>query len=179
MAWEDGLSLHKGLPVPSILYGHGMTTCPRPTCGGEETLRHVFWGCAIAGVVWARAQVLIGRVRGDFVVTWARVERGVGKARGMAENGKDRERRGCGGDSEERVEQNLRGRMKREERKWGQHAARERWKGGLGLGVVCLTEKCLICKVSLLDSSWSKMSATGTLLSTMEEFWSWEETGGH
>ncbi|CAB1347335.1 unnamed protein product [Coregonus sp. 'balchen'] len=80
------LSLHKGLPVRSILYGRGMTrspTCPRPTCGGEETLRHVFWGYAFAGVVWARAQVLIGRVRGDFVVTWARVERGVGKARGM------------------------------------------------------------------------------------------------
>ncbi|CAB1340743.1 unnamed protein product [Coregonus sp. 'balchen'] len=79
------LSLHKGLPVRSILYGRGMTrstTCPRPTCGGEETLRHVFWGCAFAGVVWARVQVLIGRVRGDFVVTWARVERGVGKARG-------------------------------------------------------------------------------------------------
>ncbi|CAB1347001.1 unnamed protein product [Coregonus sp. 'balchen'] len=78
------LSLHKGLPVRSILYGRGMTrspTCPRPTCGGEETLRHVFWGCAFAGVVWARAQ-LIGRVRGDFVVMWARVERVVGKARG-------------------------------------------------------------------------------------------------
>ncbi|CAB1323375.1 unnamed protein product, partial [Coregonus sp. 'balchen'] len=151
------LSLHKGLPVRSILYGRGMTrspTCPRPTCGGEETLRRVFWGCVFASVVWARAQVLIGRVRGDFVVTWARVERGVGKARGAV---RDRfllwllislfkrglwgarqkmERTGREGGVEgivRRVEQNLRGIMKREERKWGQHAARERWKGGLGL----------------------------------------------
>ncbi|CAB1348845.1 unnamed protein product, partial [Coregonus sp. 'balchen'] len=47
------LSLHKCLPVRSIMYGRGMTrspTCPRPTCGGEEILRHVFWGCAFAGV---------------------------------------------------------------------------------------------------------------------------------
>ncbi|CAB1314526.1 unnamed protein product [Coregonus sp. 'balchen'] len=76
------LSLHKGLPVRSILYGRGLTrspTCPRPTYGGEETVRHVFWDCAFAGVVWARAQGLIGR----------------------AEIGKDRGRRGCGGDSEE------------------------------------------------------------------------------
>ncbi|CAB1349446.1 unnamed protein product [Coregonus sp. 'balchen'] len=83
------LSLHKGLPVRS-LYGCGMTqspTCPRPTCGGEETLRHVSSLDSEEGIV-------------------------------------------------RRVEQNLRGRMKREERKWGQHAARERWKGGLGLGLV-------------------------------------------
>ncbi|CAB1348842.1 unnamed protein product [Coregonus sp. 'balchen'] len=142
------------------LNGRGMTqspTCPRPTCGGEETLFHVFWVCAFAGVVWARAQVLIGRVRGDFVVTWARVERGVGKAsgtvrdrfllwllislfkRGLWEARQKMERTGREGGVEgivRRVEQNLRGRMKRKERKWGQNAARERWKGGLGLGLV-------------------------------------------
>ncbi|CAB1312772.1 unnamed protein product [Coregonus sp. 'balchen'] len=153
----DWLSLHKCLPMCSIMYGRGMTrspTCPRPTCGGEETLRHVFWGCAFAGVVWARAKVLIGRVRGDFVVTWARVERGVGKARGTVrdrfllwlhislfkrelwEARQKMERTGREGDVDgivRRVEQHLRGRMKREERKWGQHAARERWKGGLEL----------------------------------------------
>lgn len=43
--------------------------------------------------------------------------------------------------------------------------------------VVWLTEKCLICKVFLLDSSWLKMSATppgavGTWYSTMVECWS-------
>lgn len=32
-----------------------------------------------------------------------------------------------------RVEGDLRGRIRREERKWGHHAALERWKGGLGL----------------------------------------------
>ncbi|CAB1325345.1 unnamed protein product [Coregonus sp. 'balchen'] len=151
------LSLHKGLPVRSILYGRGLTrspTCPRPTCGGEETVRHVFWDCAFAGVVWARAQGLIGRVRGDFVVTWARVDRGVGRARGTVrdrfllwllislfkqglwEARQKLERTGGEGGVEgivRRVERNLRGRMKGEEKKWGQHAARERWKGGLGL----------------------------------------------
>ncbi|CAB1334198.1 unnamed protein product [Coregonus sp. 'balchen'] len=135
------LSLHKCLPLRSIMYRRGMTrshTCPRPTCGGEETLRHVFWGCAFAGVVWARAQVLIGRVRGNFVVTWARIERGVGKARGTVrdrfllwllislfkrglwEARQKMERTGRDGGVEgivRRVEQNLRGRMKREERK--------------------------------------------------------------
>ncbi|CAB1347396.1 unnamed protein product [Coregonus sp. 'balchen'] len=154
------LSLHKGLPVRSILYGHGMTrspTCRRPTCGGEETLRHVFWGCAFAG-----AQVLIGRVRGDFVVTWARVERGVGKARGTVrdrfllwllislfkrglwEARQKMERTGREGGVEgivRRVEQNLRGRMKREERKWGQHAARERWRGCLSVVLSLLDEQ--------------------------------------
>lgn len=43
--------------------------------------------------------------------------------------------------------------------------------------VVWLTEKCLICKVFLLDSSWLKMSATppgavGTWYSTMVKCWS-------
>ena len=47
----------------------------------------------------------------------------------------DRERLGVEG-IVRRVEGDLRGRMEREERKWGKHAARERWKGGLGLGVL-------------------------------------------
>ncbi len=43
--------------------------------------------------------------------------------------------------------------------------------------VVWLTEKCLICRAFLLDSSWSKMSATppgatGTWYSTMVACWS-------
>lgn len=43
--------------------------------------------------------------------------------------------------------------------------------------VVWLTEKCLICRAFLFDSSWSKMSATppgatGTWYSTMVECWS-------
>lgn len=43
--------------------------------------------------------------------------------------------------------------------------------------VVWLTEKCLICRAFLLDSSWSKMSATppgatGTWYSTIVECWS-------
>lgn len=44
--------------------------------------------------------------------------------------------------------------------------------------VVWLTEKCLICRAFLLDSSWVKMSATppgatGTWYSTIVEWWSW------
>ena len=154
------LSLHKCLPVRSILYRYSLVqspTCPRSSCGREETVRHVFWDCAFAGVVWARARVLLGLVRGDFVLTWARLERGVGRARGtdrdrfllwllmslfkrglwearqnMVKTGRDWGVEGI----VRRVEGDLRGRMKREERKWGQHAARERWKGGLGLGVI-------------------------------------------
>ncbi|CAB1340571.1 unnamed protein product, partial [Coregonus sp. 'balchen'] len=108
------LSLHKCLPVRSIMYRHGLArspTCPRTSCGGEETVRHVFWDCAFAGVVWARARVLLGR--------------------NMVKTGRDWGVEGV----VRRVEGDLRGRMKREERKWGQHAARERWKGGLGLGL--------------------------------------------
>ena len=154
------LSLHKCLPVRSILYRYSLVqspTCPRSSCGREETVRHVFWDCAFAGVVWARARVLLGLVKGDFVLTWARLERGVGRARGtdrdrfllwllmslfkrglwearqnMVKTGRDWGVEGI----VRRVEGDLRGRMKREERKWGQHAARERWKGGLGLGVI-------------------------------------------
>ena len=51
--------------------------CPRATCSGDETNRHVMWDCPFAGVVWARAEGLLGRVVRGFHVTWARVERGV------------------------------------------------------------------------------------------------------
>ena len=154
------LSLHKRLPVRSILYRYSLVqspTCPRSSCGREETVRHVFWDCAFAGLVWARARVMLGVVRSDFVLTWARLERGVGRAKGtdrdrfllwllmslfkkglwearknFVKTGRDWGVEGI----VRRVEGDLRGRMKREERKWGKHAARERWKGGLGLGVL-------------------------------------------
>lgn len=48
--------------------------------------------------------------------------------------------------------------------------------------VVWLTEKCLICSAALLDSSWSKMSATppgatGTWYTTIAEWWSCRNAG--
>uniref|UniRef100_A0A8K9V1F6 Reverse transcriptase domain-containing protein n=1 Tax=Oncorhynchus mykiss TaxID=8022 RepID=A0A8K9V1F6_ONCMY len=154
------LGLHKCLPVRAILYRYSLVqspTCPRSSCGREETVRHAFWDCAFAGLVWARARVMLGVVRSDFVVTWARLERGVGRAKGtdrdrfllwllmslfkkglwearqnLVKTGRDWGVEGI----VRRVEGDLRGKMKREERKWGKHAARERWKGGLGLGVL-------------------------------------------
>ena len=105
-------------------------------------------------MLWARAEGLLGRVVRDFRVTWAWVERGVGRVAGGArarflvilvislfkdvlwEGRKELVEKGVEGTMEglvRRVEADLVVRMGLDERRFGFHAARERWKGGLGL----------------------------------------------
>ncbi len=148
------LCLHKGLPVRQIMYRHGLAkspVCPRATCSGEETIRHVMWDCPFAGVVWGKAQTWLRQVVPGFNMTWLSVETGVSSgnrkvdflvwliislikrslwsARRELVNGK----KDSGAEGVIRmVEADLKGRVERDIVKWGKHAALERWKINFG-----------------------------------------------
>ncbi|XP_064824045.1 zinc finger protein 135-like [Oncorhynchus masou masou] len=67
MVWSNAGPRAEQLPWH---FGHAANvvrspTCPRSACGREETVRHAFWDCACAGLVWARARVMLGE-RDDY-----------------------------------------------------------------------------------------------------------------
>ena len=53
---------HEILPVRAVMHSRGMGTtarCPWPTCGGEETVRHLLWECRAARDLWIQAGPLL------------------------------------------------------------------------------------------------------------------------
>ncbi|KAM7394886.1 hypothetical protein PAMA_006566 [Pampus argenteus] len=49
---------HEILPVRSVMHSRGMSkssTCPRPGCGGPESVRHLLWDCSAAADQWTMA----------------------------------------------------------------------------------------------------------------------------
>ena len=53
---------HDILPVRAVMHSRGMaanSTCPRPGCGAQETVRHLLWECRGAADQWATAGSLI------------------------------------------------------------------------------------------------------------------------
>ena len=144
------LCLHKCLPVRETMYRHGLArspVCPRPTCPGEETVRHVMWDCPIAKIVWGKVGERLGQVVRGFNLTWDKVERGLGSGnfpmwyiisttkRIMWSARQDQVKRNKDSSVEgimRRVEADVKGKIKRDIEKWGKHAALERWKGGFG-----------------------------------------------
>ena len=53
---------HEILPVRAVMHSRGMGTtarCPRPTWGGEETVRHLLWECRAARDLWIQARPLL------------------------------------------------------------------------------------------------------------------------
>ncbi|KAK9543285.1 hypothetical protein VZT92_001076 [Zoarces viviparus] len=148
------LCLHKCLPVRDVMYRHSLArspVCPREGCMGEETVRHVMWDCPFASIVWGRAATWLRRLDPGFKLTWTRVVEGGGlgskhfltwliislvkRSLWVARQdlvGKNRESRLEG--VLKRVELDIKGRIERDIRKWGKHAALERWKGGFGWG---------------------------------------------
>ena len=53
---------HEILPVTAVMHSRGMSTtsrCPRSTCGGEETVRHLLWECPFVMDLWQRAGPLV------------------------------------------------------------------------------------------------------------------------
>ena len=146
--------LHKRLPVRATMYRHGLARspcCPRATCSEDETVRHALWGCHFAGSFWARARGLLARIDPGFGLSWGVLERGIaGRGRetfllwlvislakrelwrarlDLVRSGKDGGVEGVYravvGLVERRVVMGV--------RRWGHHAARERWKGLFGL----------------------------------------------
>ena len=146
------LCLHKSLPVRDVMYRHGLAKsplCPRVGCVGEETIRHVMWDCPFARVVWGRARAWLVHLVPGFRMTLTRVEKGVGLGSTMfltwliislVKRGLWTARQDLVGKNKDssvegvvsRVELEIKGRVERDIRKWGKHAALERWKGGVG-----------------------------------------------
>ena len=53
---------HEILPVRAVMHSRRLATtsrCPRPTCGGEETVRHLLWECSAARDLWILAGPLV------------------------------------------------------------------------------------------------------------------------
>lgn len=53
---------HEILPVAAVMHSRSMaktSRCPRPTCGGEETVRHLLWECPFALDLWREAGPLV------------------------------------------------------------------------------------------------------------------------
>ena len=73
------------LPVRDILYRHKLTKnqyCPRVGCGGEESVQHVFWGCAFAQEVWGLVEgryKVLGRVTREKVLWGEGLEKKKGR----------------------------------------------------------------------------------------------------
>lgn len=146
------LCLHGCLPVRELLYRHGLTrapVCPRIGCLHDETIRHVMWDCTFASEGWKRANKWLVQLVPGFHLTWSVVKRGVSLGRTMVltwlivslvKRGLWRARQDLVNNKEvsvegvvKRIELELKGRIMMDIRKWGKHAALERWKGGLGL----------------------------------------------
>ena len=57
---------HDILPVRAVMHSRGMaatSTCPRPGCGAQETVRHLLWECRGAVDQWATAGSLLSRTQ--------------------------------------------------------------------------------------------------------------------
>ena len=73
------------LPVRDVLYRHSLTKnryCPRVGCGGEESVQHVFWGCAFAQEVWGLVEgryKVLGRVTREKVLWGEGLEKKKGR----------------------------------------------------------------------------------------------------
>lgn len=147
------LSLFGRLPVREVMHRHGLSrlaVCVRPSCGGVESIRHVYWECGFARRVWARLGPLLRRIEDNCAVTFNRVLKGwpaggvsgrvtflrlflvsLGKC-GLWEARVQLLRSGVDLGVEgvvRRILWDLKGRMKRDVARHGYHAARERWKG--------------------------------------------------
>jgi len=149
------LCLLRCLPVREIMHRHGLArspVCPRPDCKDEETIRHVMWDCPFARGAWRRVEGWLGQSFPGLKMTWDGIERGSGPGeywasfpvwlvvsllkrnlwlarQDVVKNKCCSSIRGIIG----KVRADMKGRMERDILKWGQHAALERWKGGLGL----------------------------------------------
>ena len=148
------LCLHKCLPVRETLYRHGLTkspVCSRNGCLGEETVRHVMWDCPFAEGQSHGGKVgqWLGQMAQGHNLTWDKVERGVGVGnvvtpmwtivsltkrflwlarQELTKSNRESSVEGV----VRRVQMEVKGRRERDIRKWGKHAALERWKGVCG-----------------------------------------------
>ncbi|KAK1875554.1 putative ribonuclease H protein [Dissostichus eleginoides] len=149
------LCLLRCLPVREIMHRHGLArspVCPRPDCKNEETIRHVMWDCPFARGAWSRVEGWLGQSFPGLKMTWDGIERGSGPGgfwamfpvwlavsllkRHLWLARQDVVKNKCCSSirgTVEKVKADMKGRMERDILKWGQHAALERWKGGLGL----------------------------------------------
>lgn len=122
--------------------------CPRDGCVEVETIRHVMWECAFAQQVWALLGVQLRRVEAGFVLDYDKVLKAWGGGRRenfvllwivvslgkvavwdarayLLKEGRVRGER----EVHSRILGDLKGRIRRDIRSLGYHAAKERWKG--------------------------------------------------
>lgn len=151
------LCIHKSLPVRAIMHRHGLAgsaRCPRVACTADETIRHVFWECTFAGLVWSRASHILNEIDPGFVLTWERVELGVGEARrrgrdrfllwlviSLTKRGMWQARKDLVGKNRDmgtegvfrKLKEDVKSLMKNDFKKWGKEVSAKMWKGGLGI----------------------------------------------